>query len=130
MSSISFKENARTAAIGNNKAATSVPSHGLDDRATSNESPVPGFFSGRGSKSHFLLGLLHLSQANNLVFNFNFPQAHEEARKWELSSNTQRQVDVLWDQVYCAGRIFRGEGRFKEAKECFERCLDMCGLPK
>ncbi len=81
---------------------------------------------------HFLLGLLYLSKANNLVYNFGFPQAHEEAQKWKLSigPTSRWQVDMLWDQVYCAGRIFKGEGRFEEAEECFEHCLRTSGIPE
>jgi hypothetical protein len=39
-------------------------------------------------------------------------------------------VDVLWDQICCTGRILRGEGRFEEAKCCFEGCLATVELPE
>jgi hypothetical protein len=85
-----------------------------------------------GTRSHFVLGLLHLSQANNQAYNFEFSQAHQETQKWQLSDNTpfERQVDVLWDQICCTGRILRGEGRFEEAKCCFEGCLAAVELPE
>ncbi|KIX07076.1 uncharacterized protein Z518_05053 [Rhinocladiella mackenziei CBS 650.93] len=58
-------------------------------------------------ESHPVLGSLCLSQANNL---------------W--------QSDTLWEQVFCAGRIFRGEGHFEKAQHCFERCLTTAQLPE
>ncbi|KAK4031284.1 hypothetical protein C8A01DRAFT_21478, partial [Parachaetomium inaequale] len=32
------------------------------------------------------------------------------------------------DHIYCMGRIMRGEGRFEEARECFELCLKAPGM--
>jgi len=79
--------------------------------------------------SHFVLGLLHLSQATNHAYDFDFCQAHKEAQKWKPPSNhTQRYMDVVWDQVYFAGRTLKGQGYFNEAKQCFERCLAIDGL--
>lgn len=37
-------------------------------------------------------------------------------------------MDVVWDQVYFAGRALRGQGCFNETKQCFERCLATEGL--
>jgi tetratricopeptide (TPR) repeat protein len=97
---------------------------------------IKEFFDGQYLRtkpaSHPLLGLLHLSQANNLVYNFQFPDAHEQAKIWRplTITPTKRQLDVLWEQIYLAGRIFRGEGRFEEARECFERCLTASGVPE
>ena len=79
-------------------------------------------------RSHFVFGLLHLSQATNYAYNFDFCQAHEEAQKWKPLSFAQRHMDVVWDQVYFAGRALRGQGCFNEAKQCFERCLATDGL--
>ena len=79
-------------------------------------------------RSHFVLGLLHLSQATNHAYSFEFCQAHKEAQKWKPSYHTQRNMDVIWDQVYFAGRTFKGQGLFNEAKLCFERCLATNGL--
>ncbi|KAL9627437.1 MAG: hypothetical protein Q9164_007608, partial [Protoblastenia rupestris] len=78
--------------------------------------------------SHFVSGLLHLSQATNHAYSFDFCQAHKEVQKWKPSSYTQRGMDVIWDQVYFAGRTFKGQGFFSEAKQCFERCLATNGL--
>ncbi|KAI0426283.1 hypothetical protein F5Y09DRAFT_319359 [Xylaria sp. FL1042] len=39
-----------------------------------------------------------------------------------------RQDHLLWDQVFCVGRVFRGQGRFDDARKCFETCLDTAGL--
>ncbi|KAL9117751.1 MAG: hypothetical protein Q9187_005710 [Circinaria calcarea] len=75
-------------------------------------------------RSHSVLGLLHLSQATNHAYNFEFCQAHNEAQKWKPPANhTQRDMDVVWDQVYVAGRTFKGQGYFNKAKQYFERCL-------
>ena len=80
-------------------------------------------------RSHFVLGLLHLSQATNHAYDFDFCQAHKEVQKWKPPTNhTQRHMDVVWDQVYFAGRTLKGQGYFNEAKQCFERCLAMVGL--
>ena len=79
-------------------------------------------------RSHFVFGLLHLSQATNYAYNFDFCQAHEEAQKWKPLGFAQGHMDVVWDQVYFAGRVFRGQGCFNEAKQCFERCLAADGL--
>jgi tetratricopeptide (TPR) repeat protein len=80
-------------------------------------------------RSHFILGLLHLSQATNLAYDFDFCQAHREAQKWEPPLNhMQRHMDVVWDQVYFAGRTLKGQGNFNEAKKYFECCLATDGL--
>ncbi len=80
-------------------------------------------------RSHSVLGLLHLSQATNHAYDFDFCQAHKEAQEWKPPSNhTQRYMDVVWDQVYFAGRTLKGQGYFKEAKHFFERCLAVDGL--
>jgi len=80
-------------------------------------------------RSHLVLGLLHLSQATNHAYGFDFCQAHKEAQKWKPPSNhTQRHMDVVWDQVYFAGRTLKGQGYFKEASHFFERCLAIDGL--
>ena len=80
-------------------------------------------------RSHFVLGLLHLSHATNYAYDFDFCQAHKEAQKWKPPSNhTQRHMDVVWDQVYFAGRTLKGQGYFNQAKQCFECCLATDGL--
>jgi hypothetical protein len=80
-------------------------------------------------RSQFVLGLLHLSQATNIAYNFDFCQAHKEVQKWKsLPNHTQRHMDVVWDQVYFAGRTLKGQGYFNEAKQCFEYCLAVDGL--
>ncbi len=78
-----------------------------------------------------LLGLLHISQANNHIYHFDFSRAREQLRKWHPSDNelSEGELRVLCDQICCNGRILRGEGRFDEAKVCFEGCLRTPGLP-
>lgn len=78
------------------------------------------------------LASLHLSQANNHAYNFRLSEAHDEVKKWCPSSESpnERQQDLLWDQLFCVGRILRGEGRFEEAKIFFETCLRYFGLSR
>ena len=84
--------------------------------------------AGLDLRSHRVFGLLHLSQATNYAYNFDHHQAHEETQKWKPINFAQRDMDVVWNQVYFAGRAFRGQGSFNEAKQCFERCLTINGL--
>lgn len=87
--------------------------------ATSNADEVP-----EGN-----LAALQLSQASNHVYNFNFPEAHAEARKWTPDfRRLDWQESLLWDQIFCVGRITRGEGRFQEARTCFEACMRNTGI--
>lgn len=74
--------------------------------------------------SNLVLGLLQLSQATNYTYEFNFRQAHEEARKW-MPRSMEKYIDLVWDQVHVVGRAFKGEGQFGEARHCFERCLEV-----
>ena len=83
---------------------------------------------GPESRSYFVFGLLHLSQAINYAYNFDFELANKELQGWTPSNDTERQLDVAWDQIYCAGRILRGQGCFSKAKQLFERCLAIYGL--
>ncbi|KFY28409.1 hypothetical protein V491_00478 [Pseudogymnoascus sp. VKM F-3775] len=75
------------------------------------------------------LAALHLSQATNHAYCFNFEEAHREMKKWTPAPSLPgKEEHLLWDQVLCAGRILRGEGHFEEAKICFESCLRTPGL--
>ncbi|KAF2191261.1 hypothetical protein K469DRAFT_367754 [Zopfia rhizophila CBS 207.26] len=77
-------------------------------------------------KSHFALGLLHVSQATNHAYNFDFLLADQEAQKWMPSNaTTEKELDVVWDQIHSAGRILRGRGCFNLARQFFERCLQI-----
>ncbi|KAF2020325.1 hypothetical protein BU24DRAFT_387615 [Aaosphaeria arxii CBS 175.79] len=83
-------------------------------------------------KSHSILGLLHLSQAANDTYNLDFSSASKRAKMW-IPSNidvTEKQLDVVWNQIHCAGRILRGQGQFETASVFFERCLHMEPLRK
>jgi tetratricopeptide (TPR) repeat protein len=81
-------------------------------------------------KSHFILGLLHLSQAANHAYNLDFSSASKEVKMWipPNSDATQKQLDVVWSQIHSAGRILRGQGQFNTACFFFERCLQMESL--
>lgn len=82
--------------------------------------------------SDHLLGLLHLSQANNQAYRFNFGRAREESRKWCPSHDNLSDAEfrLLYEQMSCTGRILKGEGRFDEARLCFEGCLAIRDLPR
>jgi tetratricopeptide (TPR) repeat protein len=77
------------------------------------------------------LGRLRISQAYNLAYKFDFDTARETL-KWVFASDnlSEGEVHLLCDQLSCSGRILRGEGRFEEAKHCFDSCIAMIGLPK
>ena len=83
-------------------------------------------------ENHHILGLLSLSQAYNRIYRFDFTRAREESCKWRPSSDmlSDRDLCLLCDQLRTTGRILRGEGRFDEARHCFEGCLSTSGLPK
>ena len=83
-------------------------------------------------ESHDIFGLLHLSQANNQMYRFEFRRAHEETCKWHPSSDnlSDSELRLLWDQLCCNGRILKGEGQFEKARLCFEGCFGTPGLPR
>lgn len=67
-------------------------------------------------RSHSVFGLLYLSQAANYTYTFNFGRAHEEVQKWQPSSCTKRDMDVVGNLVYLACREFRRQGRFEDVR--------------
>lgn len=85
-----------------------------------------------GDESRRVLGLLSLSQANNRIYRFDFGKAREESCKWRHSGDTltDHELRLLCDQLRTSGRILRGEGRFDEARSCFESCLKTPELSK
>ena len=101
-------------------------------RISDSERLITEFFNSESLGSHYFLGLLHLSQANNQLYRFEFRRAREENCKWQPSSDTLSDCELrlLCDQLCTTGRILRGEGRFDEARRCFEGCLATPGLPR
>ncbi len=105
-------------------------------RISDSERVITEFFGNEdldlNQESHFFLGLLHLSQANNQIYRFDFCKAREETRKWRSSSDnlSDSELCLLCDQLYCNGRILKGEGLFNEARRCFEGCLTTRGLSR
>jgi tetratricopeptide (TPR) repeat protein len=105
-------------------------------RISDSERVITEFFSSQSldlnRESHYFLGLLHLSQANNQAYRFEFCRAREETCKWQPSSDTLSDCELrlLCDQLCTSGRILRGEGWFNEARRCFEGCLVTPGLPR
>ena len=110
--------------------------HSARGRILDSERILNEFLNSRSLESnqefHNILGLLHLSQANNQAYRFDFRGAREGTCKWHpLSDNlSDSQLRLLWDQLCCNGRILRGEGQFDEARLCFEGCLATPGLPQ
>lgn len=105
-------------------------------RISDSERVITEFLDSEGldlnQESHLFLGLLHLSQANNHTYRFDFCRAREETRKWSPSSDnlSDSELRLLSDQLCCNGRNLRGEGRFNEARRCFEGCLATRGLSR
>ncbi|KAJ4248067.1 hypothetical protein NW762_012837 [Fusarium torreyae] len=75
------------------------------------------------------LATLHLSQANNHMYRFEFKDAHNEIQKWKPSRISVSDY-LLWDQMICASRALKGTGEFHAAKIALEKCLATPGLPK
>jgi uncharacterized protein HemY len=73
---------------------------------------------------HCLLGLLHLSQAENWAYQFSYRKAYEEAQKWEPGDNpTAMQLYVLRTKLSVLGQSYKGDGLFEDARSAFEGCL-------
>ena len=103
-------------------------------RISDSERVITKFFKSHdldsNHESYYFLGLLHLSQANNKAYRFDFCKAREETCKWRPSSDilSDGELRLLCDQLCITGRTLRGEGRFDEARLCFEGCLTTPGL--
>jgi len=110
-----------------------LPSRG---RISDSEHTITEFFNSQSSnpnqESHYYLGLLYLSQANNHAYRFDFRRAREETCKWHPSSDNLSDSEhrLLCDQLCCNGRNLRGEGQFDEAMRCFQGCLATPGLSR
>ena len=73
---------------------------------------------------HSLLGLLHLSQAENWAYHFNHQQVYHEAQKWDPGDNPSvMQLYVLRTKLKVLGLSYIGEGLFEDAQAAFEGCL-------
>jgi tetratricopeptide (TPR) repeat protein len=105
-------------------------------RISDSERVITEFLSSQNSdlnrEPHYFLGILHLSQANNQLYRFEFRRAREETCKWQPSSDifSDCELRLLCDQLCTTGRVLRGEGRFDEARRCFEGCIATPGLPR
>lgn len=71
------------------------------------------------------LAILYLSQAMNHICNFRFDKAHKE-----IAGLPGKQEHLLWNHIFCVGRIMRGEGHFEESRMCFQICSRTPGLSK
>ena len=71
-----------------------------------------------------LVGLLHLSQAENWAYQFKYQEVYEEAQKWEPGDNpTDMRLYVLRTKLSVLGQSYKGAGLFEYAKSAFEGCL-------
>ncbi|KAK2006150.1 hypothetical protein LZ32DRAFT_596043 [Colletotrichum eremochloae] len=76
-----------------------------------------------------LMEPLQLSLVNTLICQLKHTDANRIARDIQVARNPHDdQVQMLWDQIYCVGRIMRGQGDFYSAKICFERCSGTHGI--
>lgn len=61
--------------------------------------------------------------ASASVHQFRYREAHEIARNIKVDGDIgEDQFQLLWDHIYCVGRVTRGKGDFESAKVCFEQC--------
>jgi tetratricopeptide (TPR) repeat protein len=73
---------------------------------------------------HSLLGLLHLSQAENWAYQFSHQKVYFEAQKWGPGDGASAmQLYVLRTKFKVLGQSYKGEGLFEDAKSAFEGCL-------
>jgi hypothetical protein len=102
----------------------------LNGNIEGSQQVIEDFLSGLQDESVDLhVAALFISQASNHVYQFSFSTAHEHVKKWlPIRDVPGKQEQLLWDQISCIGRILRGQGRFMEAKLCFETCLGTPGL--
>jgi tetratricopeptide (TPR) repeat protein len=81
-------------------------------------------------KTHHVIGRLHLSKAANYAYNLDFCLADRESQLWIPSNSdiTEKKFDVLWSQIYSAGKILKGQGQFHYAIEMYSKCLQTPNL--
>ncbi|KAK1521588.1 hypothetical protein CABS01_16518 [Colletotrichum abscissum] len=78
-----------------------------------------------------LLIPLQLSLANNLIYQLKYTDAAQIVREIQVTKDLQGdQVQLIWDQIYCVGRVMRGQGDFESARICFEQCFKTYGMRK
>jgi len=71
-----------------------------------------------------LLGLLHVSQAENWAYLFNHQMVYKEAQKWEPGDHpSSMQLYALRNKLKVLGQSYKGEGLFEDAMSAFKGCL-------
>jgi tetratricopeptide (TPR) repeat protein len=81
-------------------------------------------FTGATPRLDCLIGLLHLSQAENWAYQFKYRKVYEEAQKWEPGDHpTAMRLYVLRTKHSVLGQSYKGGGLFEDAKSAFEGCL-------
>ncbi|KAL2282156.1 hypothetical protein FJTKL_11195 [Diaporthe vaccinii] len=85
------------------------------------EREILSFLEKTSDVPELLLKSLKLSLAESRVYQFRHHEAHDIARSIEVGGDIS-EFQLLWDHIYCVGRIMRGRGEFESAKLCFERC--------
>ncbi len=81
-------------------------------------------FTQPNPRLHSLLGLLHLSQAENWAYQFSHQKVYFEAQKWGPGDDpSAMQLYVLRTKFKVLGQSYKGERLFEDAKSAFEGCL-------
>lgn len=84
------------------------------------------FFEKTPDVPELLLKSLQLSLAESRIYQFRHHEAHEVARSIQVVGDmSEDKFQLLWDHIYCVGRIMRGRGDFESARVCFERCCEI-----
>ncbi|KAM0438520.1 hypothetical protein ACHAPT_001269 [Fusarium lateritium] len=100
----------------------------LSGNISDSEHILRDFLSGvQGERPSDELAALHLSQAGNHMYNFQFDEAHEEIKHAISLSKTHD--DILWDQMLCLSRALQGSGEFDAARTVLQLCAATPGLP-
>ena len=75
-------------------------------------------------KMHAILGLLHISRAENWACSLDFSRAQLTVGGWELEENpSSMQLWVLRCKLRVLGQSFKAHGMFEDSKHNFEGCL-------
>lgn len=87
------------------------------------EHEILSFFEKASGVPELLLKSLKLSLAETRVYQFRHHEANEITRSIEVGGDIG-EFQLLWDHIYCVGRIMRGRGEFESATVCFKRCCE------
>lgn len=74
-------------------------------------------------RSHCAYGHLLLSQTENAILRKDFTKAVSLPARWEPRSGSPLELQVIRMKQTVFGRVSRYRGKFKDAQECLEACL-------